>query len=112
MKEKPNRITELRRSNGISQEKLAEELNVTQASVSLYENGSNIPPDILVSIAKYFDVTLEYLLKLSDDRYNIPIDAISDTEYNILLTYRKLPQRQRDLVDKLIKTVNDRTVEP
>ena len=109
MKEKPNRIAELRHKFGISQEKLAEEINATQASVSLYENGSNIPVDALISIARYFGVTLEYLLRLPDDKSPTPIDGVSPEEYNILLLYRSLPPNQRRLADKLVIAVMETT---
>ena len=105
MKEKTNRIAELRYKFGISQEKLAEEINVTQASISLYENGSNIPTDALISIARYFGVTLEYLLRLPDDRNTMPTNGISPEEYNILLLYRNLLPSQRRLADKLVTTI-------
>lgn len=109
MKEKTNRIAELRHRFGISQEKLAEEINVTQASVSLYENGSNIPIDALISIARYFGVTLDYLLRLPDDKNAIPTNGISPEEYNILLLYRKLPPSQRRLADKLVTAIMEST---
>lgn len=94
LNEKPNRIAELRRKKGISQEKLAEELNVTQASISAYENSSNIPTDILIALSDYFGVTIDYLLMVRDN--------CSDIEYKILLFYRKLPARQQHLIGEFI----------
>ena len=103
MKNKPNRIYELRRSRGISQEKLAEELNVTQSSVSMYENGSNIPSDILISISKYFGVSIEYLLRLTDEKYNIP--DLSEKERNIISLYRNLSFRERSICDRIVNII-------
>lgn len=105
MKKKPNRIAELRRSFGISQERLAEEINVTQASVSLYENGNNIPLDALISIANYFGVSLEYILRLSDDGGSMSVERVSRKEYNILRCYRSLAPRERRLVDAVVDTI-------
>lgn len=102
MKNKPNRIYELRRSRGISQEKLAEELNVTQASISLYENGSNIPSDMLISISAYFDVTIEYLLKITDETRDKESIHLSSEEYNVLAVYRNIPTRYKKAVDNII----------
>ena len=68
MKQMNNRIRELRRRSGISQEKLAAALNLTQASISLYETGGNIPTDMLVAIAEYFRVSVDYLLCRTDER--------------------------------------------
>lgn len=101
-RKKSNRIAQLRRQNGISQEKLAEELNVTQAGISLYENGSNIPTDILIAIAGYFGVTLEYLLKLPDDENHAPIDSVSEIEHGILSLFRKLSRPHQKLVGEIV----------
>lgn len=104
---KENRIAELRRQLGISQEKLAQELNVTQASISLYENGSSVPQDMLIAIAGFFDVSIDYLLNLQDNRYCVPIDNVSKSEYNILQLYRRLSSRNRGVVDKLIEILTE-----
>lgn len=112
MKENTNRIAELRHQSGISQERLAAELNVTQASISLYENGSNIPQDMLIAIAKYFDVSIDYLLNLQDNRYDVPIDNVSKSEYNILQLYRRLSSRNRGVVDKLIGILTEHYSSP
>lgn len=46
-----------------TQKALAEEINIRPQTVSLYMNGSTKPtPDTLVNIAKYFDVSVDYLL--------------------------------------------------
>ena len=84
MKHMNNRIRELRKRSGISQEMLAAELNVTQASISLYENSSNIPVDMLVAIARYFKVSVDYLLCLSEEYQTM--HRISMAEYRLLLT--------------------------
>lgn len=106
MNKRPNRIAELRKSMKISQEQLAETLNVTQASISLYENGNNIPTDILISLSRYFNVTIEYLLKVSDSRYDIPIENITASENSILTLYRNLLPKHRELADKLVEVIN------
>lgn len=60
-------IKKLRISRGISQVKLAEKLGVTKQSVSNWEN-DNIQPsiDMLIKISKFFSVSTDYLLGLSD----------------------------------------------
>lgn len=61
------RIKELRRERGITQAQLAQDLNLKQNTYSQYENGRrNIPIDLLVKLAEYYDVSIEYLLNLSD----------------------------------------------
>ncbi len=62
------RIKELRKLTGISQQKLATDLGLTQASVGNWENGTRYPKtETLKAIANYFDVSIDYLLGTSTD---------------------------------------------
>lgn len=54
----------LRKKSGLSQEQLAERLNVSRQAISKWESGMSLPEsDKLVSISRYFGVSLDYLLK-------------------------------------------------
>ncbi len=56
-------LKELRKEKGITQEKLAEKLNVSGRSVSRWETGSNMPDiSLLVEIADYYDVDVRELI--------------------------------------------------
>ena len=58
------RLYELRKKAGLSQERLAEQLGVSRQAVSKWETGSAVPEsETLVSLSEYFDVSLDYLLK-------------------------------------------------
>lgn len=74
------RIRELRLAKNISQVKLAELLGVTKQSVSNWEN-DNIQPsiEILIKLAKIFDVSTDYLLALEDSR-SIDVSDLSPEE--------------------------------
>ncbi len=57
------RLRELRNQRGLSQLRLAMDLNMNQNTVSRYENGEREADyETLIKIADYFDVTLDYLL--------------------------------------------------
>ena len=64
-----DRIRELRKSHSLSQVELARELHVSKQTISNWEN-NNIPPsvDTLVRIAKFFQVSTDYLLGRSEER--------------------------------------------
>lgn len=58
---------ELMKENKISQSMLAKVLNVKQQTISRYIKGEREPDiDIIIAIAKYFEVTADYLLGLED----------------------------------------------
>jgi len=57
------RLKELRQTRGISQLKLAMDLNMNQNTISRYENREREADyETLVRLADYFDVSLDYLL--------------------------------------------------
>lgn len=103
MKQMNNRIRELRRRSGISQEKLAAALNLTQASISFYETSGNIPTDMLVAIAEYFRVSVDYLLCRTDEQPSAL--TVSTAEYHLLQLYRGLPGRYREAVNAAVHTI-------
>lgn len=62
------RLKELRKRKGISQQRLATDLNTTQNTISRYETGEREPGiDDLTKIADYFNVSVDYLLGRTDN---------------------------------------------
>ena len=56
-------LKELRKEKDLTQEQLAETLNVTRRTVSRWETGSNMPDlDLLVEMADFYEVELRELL--------------------------------------------------
>ena len=62
------RLKYLRQQKGISQLKLALDLNMNQNSISRYETGERQADyQTLIKFADYFNVSLDYLLERSDN---------------------------------------------
>lgn len=62
------RLKEIRISKGISQLKLAMDLNMNQNTISRYETGDREPGiRELIQIADYFNISVDYLLERTDD---------------------------------------------
>lgn len=75
-----NRLRELRHNRGVSQQIIANLLNVTKATYSRYESGQFEPTqNSLIRLADYFHVTVDYLINrpniepLSNSSTKIPI---------------------------------------
>ena len=61
------RIRALREDKDLSQSDIAKMLNISQSTYSRYENGNlDIPTEILISLSKYYDVSVDYILGLKD----------------------------------------------
>lgn len=63
-----DRLWDLRKDAGLTQDELAEILNINKHSISSYERDRSEPSDsIKIAIAKYFGVSVDYLLGVTDD---------------------------------------------
>ena len=67
------RLRELRKQRGISQLKLAMDLNMNQNSISRYETGEREADyRTLIALADYFHVSLDYLLERTGEPESFP----------------------------------------
>ena len=63
------KIYKLRKDSGLTREEFAEKFNVSRQAVSKWENGDSMPDiDNIIKIAKFFNVTIDYLLLDSNAR--------------------------------------------
>ena len=63
------RIRELREDRNLTQRELAAVLNCSQQVYSNYELGQrDIPTDVLISLARFYGVSTDYILGLTQQR--------------------------------------------
>ncbi len=95
-------LKKLRQKKGVSQQRLAEVLGVTQQAVNQYENHA-IEPDIyiLTKMADYFNVSIDYLVGRTGDKRRAdtvrPYDLNAD-EAELIDKYRQLLPRERESI--------------
>ncbi|NFN09379.1 helix-turn-helix domain-containing protein [Clostridium botulinum] len=88
------KIKFLRNEQGITQDQLADYINVSRQSVWGYENNSVEPSlNVLVKIADVFNVSLDYLLCRTNEKYNLNLENHTNKEfllniYEILNSYK------------------------
>ncbi|MBQ3214221.1 MAG: helix-turn-helix transcriptional regulator [Clostridia bacterium] len=67
------RLKEVREQNKKTQTEIAEFLHIRQNTYSQYENNQRqIPIEHLISLAKYYDVSVDYILGLTEIDYPYP----------------------------------------
>lgn len=81
--ESGKRIQEIRKSHGLTQEQLAEKLNISTVHLAKIEIGSrSCSLDILISIASFFNASLDYIVlgKVNYDNnvLNMKLSSIID----------------------------------
>lgn len=92
----------LRKEYGISQQKLADAIEVSQQSINQYEN-HKIEPDIevLKRLADYFHTSIDYIVGYSNQRIrieNITPYHLSPAEADLIASFRTLSETQKEQV--------------
>lgn len=101
------RLTALRRRDHVSQKELGQAINVSHYTISSYEKGRSEPNDeIKVRIARYFNVSLDYLVGLIDEP--LPYNR----QDGILYPPDSLDPAQRELLQSFLDYWGDRAAEP
>ncbi len=79
------KLKELRKNAGMTQQQLADRIWVTKASISYYELSERDPsPEILIKIAKVFHVTTDYLLGIEDKQLYLDVSDLDEDEIQLL----------------------------
>lgn len=103
-------IAHLRQSRGMTQQALAACMNVSHQAVSKWENGSALPDVLtLVSISKFFGVTMEQLL--NGDVSERISEANADKKIELKLDPQPLSERVREALDDAEKAVEEDSAE-
>ena len=67
------RLKDLREDSDLTQVALADYLHIKQSTYSQYENGRRqIPLELLIVLAKYYDTSLDYIVGLTDIKTPYP----------------------------------------
>lgn len=86
-----NRIRKYRKDRGLTQEQLADKINVSKGRVSNWEQGINRPDaDVLADICRVLNVSPSDLLNV-----HLTTDNFTDHERNIIKAYRDKPGMQK-----------------
>ncbi len=101
----PN-LRDLRRSKKISQKKLAEKIGVTQQAVQQYER-NKIEPDIegLKRIADALEVSVDLLIAHESPGKDSE-HVISEEEFLVIESYRKLGEYDKQSIMRIIRSLN------
>lgn len=102
MKERVNRLYELRKSRNLTQSAVAYRLNLSLSRISAYENGENIPCDILIIFAEFYGVSIDYILCLSDKKSRGFEVNLQVPEQKLLNLYRNLSTDGKALIDGMV----------
>lgn len=93
-----SRLKALRLSKGLNQEDFANIFFLNKSSISKYEKDKNLPENhMLVKIADFFDVSVDYLLCRTDQQKLLPVNPKLKTCGEFINSYVFTPDETRYL---------------
>lgn len=112
MLEVTEKLIYLRKKNKLKQKELAKNLNIAYTTYNAYETKDITPPvEILIRIAKYFNVSVDYLLGVENETSVNELDKellsytnqLSDLEKAKVIGYAKsrVEQQKEDNYNKI-----------
>ena len=92
----------LRESHGISQQKLADAIGISQQSVNKYENHQTQPDIVtLIQIADFFHTSVDFLIGHSEahaEHEGVPVFKLNADEIRLVNQYRQLSHKEKDSI--------------
>lgn len=98
-----NRLKDLREDEDKSQKEIAQIINTSCAYYGAYELGKrDIPFERVIELAKYYDVSLDYIAGRTNDKGGLRSMKIDQDEKKLLALFRRLNRQQRNLILELL----------
>ena len=103
------RLNKLRQDRGLAQQELANLFHISNSTISSYETGTRIPDIVfLEELSKYFHVSTDYLVGLSDTPLNTDVvDCPMIENVNYLTIIEKIQKLPSERKRTLLSVIND-----
>lgn len=80
-----DKLKALRKERGLTQQQLADKMELVKGSISAYEQNTKYPSlDVLIKLCTFFQVSADYMLGLSDDM-QFKMSALTDEQAQLIL---------------------------
>lgn len=102
------RIKELRKSNHLTVEKLAEKIGVSKSTISKWENGQikNLKQDNIKKLAETFNVSPTYIMAYGHE--NKKTNEENERQEKFKELYMQLTDEKKSLVDNMIIALSEK----
>lgn len=99
-----NRLYQLRKQKGLSQEELANRLNVSRQTVSKWEVGDSTPDmEKFIAMSDLFDVSLDKLVMGKEDEETSP--STTKSEFVTVISEKVLTNKNKKRAKSILKVV-------
>lgn len=107
-----SRFKDLRLERGLTQGRLAKELGTSQQTISRIEfKDEMVPTDILMKASKYYNVSVDYILGLTEEKHNNVCQERLHQHLvqheSMMLEYAALKPEYRAVVKNIVRTLTE-----
>lgn len=100
------RIRELREDNDKTQREIAEYLGTPYQYYSVYEKGgSEISFERAIALAKYYNVSLDYIAGLTDVKQNSSVNSVPENQQKLIRQLNSLSSKEREQLSGLLEAM-------
>ena len=97
---------ELRIQKNLSQDKISEDLDVSQGLITKWESHQSTPsPEMLDYIADYFDVSTDFLIGRTNDKRYYSSNSDNRTVNILYSKVKDLPEEQQQFILNVTNTI-------
>lgn len=100
-----NRVAEIRKEHGLTQQELADKLYVDKRTISRIENGAYLTLENLIRISTVFRVSLDYIMLRSNNKKGMSSNT-DKTEMEILAELNGLSTAEKERLLKHLELEN------
>ena len=106
------KLKEIRENLGLNKKEFAQYNGIKYTTYNGYEKEALEPSsDFLILISEKFDVSIDYLLGLKDEREILHAYKLRSGEYEHIKKYRELDTHGKDMVDTVLQKEYDHIIE-
>ncbi|RRK31182.1 LexA family transcriptional regulator [Schaedlerella arabinosiphila] len=99
-----DRLIKTRKEHGYTREALAQELGISKFTLRNYELNATEPGHTFLKlISDFFNVSVDYLMELTDEKEVLHTFRLRSSEQNMIEQYRTLDPHGRDMVDTVLQ---------
>lgn len=105
----------MREDADLTQKQIADTIQTSANYYGDYENGKRqIPFERIVQLAKFYNVSIDYIAGLTNDKRGLTRSELSDEETELIKKYRSFTERHKgrveQLFEELAKSENDEAI--
>lgn len=99
-----NRLKDLREDMDKNQTQIAEIIGTSQSYYAQYENGKRqLPFDRVIVLAKYYEVSLDYIAGLTNDKKGLTKSQLSEDVSHLVKSYEFLSEKRKGKLELFLQ---------